>query len=73
MEQLCDFLINNISNLTSARSVAKTFGAQQVKTNDRTISAYLKYLCSVFAFYRVRRYDIQGKRYLASNNKILSL
>lgn len=69
MEQLCDFLIDNISNLTSARSVAKAFNAQQVKTSDRTISAYLKYLCNAFAFYRVRRYDVQGKRYLASNDK----
>ncbi len=69
MEQLCDFLIDNISNLTSARSVAKSFTSAQVKTNDRTISAYLKYLCDAFAFYRIRRYDIQGKRYLASNDK----
>ncbi len=69
MEQLCDFLIDNISNLSSARSIAKAFASAQVKTNDRTISAYLKYLCSAFAFYRVRRYDIQGKRYLSSNDK----
>ncbi len=69
MEQLCDFLIDNISNLASARSIAKAFASQQVKTNDRTVSAYLKYLCNAFAFYRVRRYDIQGKRYLASNDK----
>lgn len=69
MEQLCDFLIDNISNLASARSIAKAFISAQVKTNDRTISAYLKYLCNAFAFYRVRRYDIQGKRYLSSNDK----
>lgn len=69
MEQLCDFLIDNISNQASARSIVKAFATQQVKTNDRTISAYLKYLCNAFAFYRVRRYDIQGKRYLASNDK----
>ncbi len=69
MEQLCDFLIDNISNLASARSIVKAFASQQVKTNDRTVSAYLKYLCNAFAFYRVRRYDIQGKRYLASNDK----
>lgn len=69
MEQLCDFLIDNISNLASARSIAKAFVSAQVKTNDRTISSYLKYLCNAFAFYRVRRYDIQGKRYLASNDK----
>lgn len=69
MEKLCDFLIDNISNLTSSRSIAKTFLAAQIKTNDRTISAYLKYLCHSFAFYRIRRYDIQGKRYISSNDK----
>lgn len=69
MERLCDFLIDNISNLTSTRSVAAAFNSEQFKTNDRTISAYIKYLCNAFAFYKVRRYDIQGKRYLASNDK----
>ncbi|MCM1537086.1 MAG: ATP-binding protein [bacterium] len=69
MEQLCDFLIDNISNLTSARGVAKTFTLAQMKTNDRTISAYLNYLCNAFAFYRVRRYDIHGRRYLSSTDK----
>lgn len=69
MERLCDFLIDNISNLTSTRSVAANFNKEQVITNDRTVSAYIKYLCNAFAFYKVRRYDIQGKRYLASNDK----
>ena len=69
MERLCDFLIDNISNLTSTRSVAAAFNNEQFKTNDRTISAYIRYLCNAFAFYKVRRYDIQGKRYLASNDK----
>ena len=69
MERLCDFLIDNISNLTSTRSVAAVFSGEQLKTNDRTVSAYIKYLCNAFAFYKVRRYDIQGKRYLASNDK----
>ncbi len=69
MERLCDFLIDNISNQTSTRSVAQAFHREQVETNDRTVSTYIKHLCSAFAFYRVRRYDIQGKRYLASNDK----
>ena len=69
MERLCDFLIDNISNQTSTRSVAAAFTSEQVKTNDRTISTYIKYLCNAFAFYKVRRYDIQGKRYLSSNDK----
>lgn len=69
MERLCDFLIDNISNQTSTRSVAAAFTSEQVKTNDRTVSTYIKYLCNAFAFYKVRRYDIQGKRYLSSNDK----
>ena len=69
MERLCDFLIDNISNQTSTRSVAAAFTREQVKTNDRTVSTYIKYLCNAFAFYKVRRYDIQGKRYLSSNDK----
>jgi len=69
MERLCDFLIDNISNLTSTRGVAAIFNSEQASTNDRTVSAYIKYLCNAFAFYKVRRYDIQGKRYLSSNDK----
>ncbi len=69
MERLCDFLIDNISNLASIRSVVAAFNSEHIKTNDRTIGAYIKYLCNAFAFYKVRRYYIQGKRYLAANDK----
>ena len=34
-----------------------------------TISSYMQYLCNAFAFYKVRRYDIKGKKYLSSNDK----
>ena len=34
-----------------------------------TVSAYMQYLCNAFAFYKVRRYDIKGKKYLSSNDK----
>ncbi|MBQ2975086.1 MAG: ATP-binding protein, partial [Phascolarctobacterium sp.] len=29
----------------------------------------IEYLCNAFAFYKIRRYDIQGKKYLASSDK----
>lgn len=69
MERLVDFLMDNISNLTSPRSVVNTFGSMQEKTSHVTISNYMQYLCNAFAFYRIRRYDIRGKKYLASNDK----
>lgn len=69
MDRLVDFLMDNISNLTSARSIKNAFTGVQEKVNHVTISAYMQYLCNAFAFYRVRRYDIRGKKYLSSNDK----
>ena len=69
MNQLVDFLMDNISNLTSARSIKNAFSGIQEKVNHVTISSYMQYLCNAFAFYKVRRYDIKGKKYLSSNDK----
>ena len=69
MDRLVDFLMDNISNLTSARSIKNAFGGVQEKANHVTIGAYMQYLCNAFAFYKVRRYDIKGKKYLATNDK----
>lgn len=69
MDKIVDFLMDNISNLSSARSIANTLMNANEKTNHNTISTYMQYLCNAFAFYRVRRYDIKGKKYLTSNDK----
>ena len=69
MDRLVDFLMYNISNLTSARSIKNAFSGVQEKVNHVTISSYLQYLCNAFAFYKIRRYDIKGKKYLSSNDK----
>jgi predicted AAA+ superfamily ATPase len=69
MNKLVDFLMDNVSNLTSARSITNTLGGLSEKVNHVTISSYMQYLCNAFAFYKVRRYDIKGKKYLSSNDK----
>ncbi len=69
MDRLVDFLMDNISNLTSPRNITNTFSGLKEKVNHVTISAYMQYLCNAFAFYKVRRYDIKGKKYLSSNDK----
>ena len=69
MDKIVDFLMDNISNLSSARSIANTLTNANEKTNHNTISTYMQYLCNAFAFYRIRRYDIKGKKYLTSNDK----
>ena len=69
MESLTEFMMDNISNLTSYRNVAAKLNENNLDTNDKTIANYINYLCDAFAFYKVRRYDIQGKKYLSSIDK----
>ena len=69
MNRIVDFLMDNISNLTSARNISDTLVSNKDKINHKTVGAYMQYLCNAFAFYKIRRYDIQGKKYLSSNNK----
>ena len=69
MNSLTEFMMDNISNLTSYRNVANKLNENNINTNDKTIGSYINYLCDAFAFYKVRRYDIQGKKYLSSIDK----
>ncbi len=69
MDRIVDFLMDNISNLSSARSITNTLTGEKEKVNHNTIGSYIQYLCNAFAFYKVRRYDIKGKKYLSSNDK----
>ena len=70
MNRIVDFLMDNISNLTSARNIADALTGNRDKINHKTVGNYIQYLCNAFAFYRIRRYDIQGKKYLASSDKL---
>lgn len=70
MDRIVEFLMDNISNLVSARNIADVLTSNKDKINHKTVGSYLEYLCNAFAFYKFRRYDIQGKKYLASNDKL---
>jgi len=69
MNRIVDFLMDNVSNLTSARNIADSLTNQKDKINHKTVGNYIEYLCNAFAFYKMRRYDIQGKKYLSSSDK----
>ncbi|MGN1398681.1 MAG: ATP-binding protein [Erysipelotrichaceae bacterium] len=69
MDRISQFLMDNVSNLTSARSITDTLTSNKDKINHKTVGNYLQYLCNAFAFYKVRRYDIKGKKYLTTNDK----
>ncbi len=64
-----NFLMDNVGNQTSIRNVASKLTSGTYKTNDKTVGAYIDYLCRSFLFYPIRRYDIKGKKYLESDKK----
>ena len=69
MDSVVDFLMDNIANLTSARNITEVLHKNKDTINHKTVGKYLEYLCNAFAFYKIRRYDIRVKKYLATNHK----
>lgn len=69
LQRLSEFLMDNVSNLTSPSKVSQLLTADSTETNHVTVGKYIKYLCNAFVFYDVKRYDIRGKKYLSSTEK----
>ena len=69
LHMLIDFMMDNIGSEISVRSITDSLAGGKVAADHKTIGKYIEYLCNAFAFYRVRRYDIKGKKYLRSEDK----
>lgn len=66
---LLNFLMDNIANPFSARSIVSALAANGIKTTVDTVLAYIGYIKNAMIINSVQRYDIKGKKLLSTNEK----
>jgi len=68
-DNLVKFLAGNIGNQVSPSSISKALKADNQSIHHKTIEKYIEYLVESFVFYKVNRFDIRGKKQLATLEK----
>lgn len=66
MSTLLNILASAVGSLTNPTKLANTFATNGIPTTDKTISIYIGYLMDAFFISKAERYDIKGKKYIAS-------
>lgn len=69
LTRLVEYMMDNVSNISSPNNISENLTKNGISTNHVTISTYLEYLAKSFVLYKIDRYDIRGKKYLQSLNK----
>ena len=69
LTRLVEYMMDNVSNISSPNAIAEGLTQSGIPSNNHTISRYLEYLTRAFVLYKVDRYDIRGRKYLSSLSK----
>ena len=69
LRDLAEYLIENVGNTVSAKSISDYLNSSGRKSNPHTIEDYLLMMERAFLLYRARRYDISGKLRLKTLGK----
>lgn len=64
LENIYKYIFDNIGNIFSAKKVADYLKSQKLNVSVQTVHNYIEYLLQTFTAFKVRRYDIKGKRIL---------
>ena len=66
MADLVNVLASAVGSLTNPTKLANTFSSNGIGVSDKTIGLYINYLEDAFFISKAQRYDIKGKKYIAS-------
>ena len=73
LSALIGFLMDNIGNPFSARSIVAALASNGVKTSVDTLLSYIDYIKKAMIVHAVQRYDIKGKSLFTSGEKYYSV
>lgn len=69
LNMILAFLMDNIANPFSARSIVAALKQEGINTTVETVIAYIDYIKKAMVVYSAQRYDIKGKKLLTTNGK----
>ncbi|MBQ8739482.1 MAG: ATP-binding protein [Clostridia bacterium] len=69
LNMILSFLMDNIANPFSARSIVSALRAEGINTTVETVISYIDYIKKAMVIYSAQRYDIKGKKLLTTNEK----
>lgn len=69
LERIVAYAFSNIGHIFSATSLSKYFKSENRKISHDTILNYLKFCSDAFLFYKINRYDLEGKKVVTVNEK----
>ena len=63
------FVATNVGNALSPSNISKSLKQDGQSIHHSTVEKYLEYLTASFVFYKVNRFDLKGKKQLATQEK----
>ena len=69
LNMILTFLMDNVANPFSARSIVAALKGEGINTTVETVISYIEYIKKAMVIYSAQRYDIRGKKLLTTNEK----
>ncbi|MDE6267573.1 MAG: ATP-binding protein [Muribaculaceae bacterium] len=69
LQRMMLFLADNIGQIFTAKKIADYLKSQRIKGTVTSVQTYVDYICEAYLINRVRRWDIEGKKYFEIGEK----